>query len=104
MPENNNIPTGLYWQGKMTEVERISLSFQPIETINRSRVTRDKEKDTFFHSKNIQTLVIPEFERRWSKKAQKLFCLKLLYVLRQKLYQETLIDKISLRFLGTNCV
>ena len=31
--ENNNIPTGLYWQGKRTEVERIFLPFQTIETI-----------------------------------------------------------------------
>ena len=44
--ENNNIPTGLYWQGKRTEVERISLPFQTIETINESRATREKEKDT----------------------------------------------------------
>jgi len=35
--ENNNIPADLYWQGKRTEIERISLSFQPIETINKSR-------------------------------------------------------------------
>jgi site-specific DNA-methyltransferase (adenine-specific)/adenine-specific DNA-methyltransferase len=40
--ENNNIPTGLYWQGKRTEVERISLPFQTIETINESRATREK--------------------------------------------------------------
>jgi hypothetical protein len=44
--ENNNIPTGLYWQGKRTEVERISLPFQTIETINESRATREKKKDT----------------------------------------------------------
>jgi adenine specific DNA methylase Mod len=43
---NNSIPTGLYWQGKRTEVERISLPFQTIETINESRATREKEKDT----------------------------------------------------------
>jgi adenine specific DNA methylase Mod len=45
--ENNNIPTGLYWQGKRTEVEKISLPFQTIETINESRATREKEKGTF---------------------------------------------------------
>ncbi len=44
--DNNQIPTGLYWQGKRTEVERISLPFQTIETINESRATREKEKDT----------------------------------------------------------
>jgi hypothetical protein len=43
--ESNNIPTGLYWQGKRTEVERISLPFQTIETINESRATREKDKE-----------------------------------------------------------
>jgi len=46
MSKENNIPTGLYWQGKKTEVERISLPFQTIETINESRVTREKDKET----------------------------------------------------------
>ena len=46
MAKENNLPTGLYWQGKRTEVERISLPFQTIETINESRATREKEKDT----------------------------------------------------------
>jgi DNA modification methylase len=41
----NEIPTGLYWQGKKTEVERIFLPFQTIETINESRATREKEKE-----------------------------------------------------------
>jgi hypothetical protein len=36
MPEFE-LPTGLYWKGKRTEVERISLPFQTIETINESR-------------------------------------------------------------------
>lgn len=44
MAENNKIPTGLYWQGKNTEVERVVLPFQTIETINESRTTREKEK------------------------------------------------------------
>jgi len=44
MPENNLIQTGLYWQGKKTEVERVALPFQTIETINESRATREKEK------------------------------------------------------------
>lgn len=39
-----DIPTGLYWQGKKTEVERIVLPFQTIETINETRATREKEK------------------------------------------------------------
>jgi adenine specific DNA methylase Mod len=46
------IPTGLYWQEKKAEVERISLPFQTIETINESRATREKEKDTFFRGQS----------------------------------------------------
>ncbi|GAB6272643.1 MAG: site-specific DNA-methyltransferase [Smithella sp.] len=47
MPEEvKYMPTGLYWQGKKTEVERIVLPFQTIETINESRATREKEKKT----------------------------------------------------------
>ena len=46
MSKENNIPAGLYWQGKKTEVERISLPFQTIETINESRATREREKDS----------------------------------------------------------
>ena len=37
-------PTGLYWQGKKTEVDRIVLPFQTIETVNESRATREQEK------------------------------------------------------------
>ena len=44
---NNEAPTGLYWKGKRTEVDRIVLPFQTIETINESRATREKEKGTF---------------------------------------------------------
>lgn len=42
--ENKSIPTGLYWQGKETEIERMALPFQTIETVNESRATREKEK------------------------------------------------------------
>jgi DNA modification methylase len=56
---NNNIPTGLYWQGKRTEVERISLPFQTIETINESRATREKEKDTLFRQSSNSKLITP---------------------------------------------
>lgn len=38
-----DLPTGLYWKGKKTEVERIVLPFQTIETINESRATREGE-------------------------------------------------------------
>ncbi|MEK6589452.1 MAG: hypothetical protein AABZ11_02125 [Nitrospinota bacterium] len=63
--ENYNIPTGLYWQGKSTEVERISLPFQTIETINESRATREKKKDTLFR-KTPHPNPLPQGERgRW---------------------------------------
>jgi len=42
--KTKTMPTGLYWQGKKTEVDRIFLPFQTIETINESRATREKEK------------------------------------------------------------
>jgi len=38
-------PTGLYWKGKKTEVDRVVLPFQTIETINESRATREREKE-----------------------------------------------------------
>ena len=44
MANQNKIPTGLYWQEKKTEVERVVLPFQTIETINESRATREREK------------------------------------------------------------
>lgn len=49
MAEGNitELPTGLYWKGKKTEVERNALPFQTIEIINESRATREKEKGTF---------------------------------------------------------
>lgn len=34
--------TGLYWPGKRTQVERIALPFQVVETINVSRATREE--------------------------------------------------------------
>lgn len=43
----SELPTGLYWKGKKTEVERIALPFQTIDVINESRATREKEKGTF---------------------------------------------------------
>jgi adenine-specific DNA-methyltransferase len=43
----SELPTGLYWKGRKTEVERIALPFQTIEIINESRATREKEKGTF---------------------------------------------------------
>lgn len=40
-----DLPTGLYWKDKKTEVDRIVLPFQTIETINESRATREKDKE-----------------------------------------------------------
>lgn len=60
--ENNKVPTGLYWQDKKTEVERISLPFQTIETINESRATREKEKDSLFR-KTPHPNPLPQGER-----------------------------------------
>lgn len=40
--ESNQVTrTGLYWPGKRTEVERIALPFQTVETVNVSRATRE---------------------------------------------------------------
>jgi len=47
---NADMPTGLYWKGKKTEVERTALPFQTIETVNESRATREKEKGSFFRT------------------------------------------------------
>ena len=55
-----DFPTGLYWQGKRTEVERISLPFQTIETINESRATREKTKDTLFRKAPNSKLSTPD--------------------------------------------
>jgi len=38
--ENEVKRTGLYWPGKRTEVERVALPFQVVETVNVSRATR----------------------------------------------------------------
>ena len=53
MNDNNEqeLPLGLYWKGKRTTVDRIVLPFQSleaIETINESRATREKEKNSMF--------------------------------------------------------
>jgi len=42
MASDQTMPTGLYWQGKRTEVERIVLPFQAIERINKSRAMGEK--------------------------------------------------------------
>ncbi|MGQ9492718.1 MAG: DNA methyltransferase [Anaerolineae bacterium] len=40
--ENEVTRTGLYWPGKRTEVERVALPFQVVETVNVSRATREE--------------------------------------------------------------
>lgn len=53
--------TGLYWPGKRTEVERISLPFQVVETVNVSRATREEAP--------LLAGLPPDplFERRWGE-------------------------------------
>ena len=40
--ENEVKRTGLYWPGKRTEVERVALPFQVVETVSVSRATREE--------------------------------------------------------------
>jgi len=40
--ENEVKRTGLYWPGKRTEMERVALPFQVVETVNVSRATREE--------------------------------------------------------------
>jgi len=40
--------TGLYWPGKRTEVERVILPFQVVETINESKADREKAQRDLF--------------------------------------------------------
>jgi len=53
--------TGLYWPGKRTEVERIALPFQVVETVNVSRATREEAP--------LLAGLPPEplFERSWAE-------------------------------------
>ena len=38
----------LEWEGKPTRVERLSLPFQTVETINESRATRQRDRASLF--------------------------------------------------------
>lgn len=38
----------LEWDGKPTQVERLSLPFQTVETINESRATRERDSGALF--------------------------------------------------------
>ncbi|MEW6409982.1 MAG: site-specific DNA-methyltransferase [Nitrospirota bacterium] len=69
--------TGLYWPGKRTEVERVVLPFQVVETINESKADREKAQRDIFtkqakddlwrnkliwgDNKYIMTSLLPEF-------------------------------------------
>jgi len=48
---DQEFPTGLYWKGKTSEVPRVSLPFQTVETINNGQ-THSSGNGTFEHSSN----------------------------------------------------
>jgi Adenine specific DNA methylase Mod len=43
----------LEWDGKPTEVERLSLPFQTVETINQSRATRDRDSGSLLAGRGV---------------------------------------------------
>jgi hypothetical protein len=45
----------LEWDGKPGRVERLTLPFQTVETINESRVTRERDAGTLFGGDDSQT-------------------------------------------------
>jgi 16S rRNA G966 N2-methylase RsmD len=45
----------LEWDGKPTEVERLNLPFQTVETINQSRATRDRDSGSLLASQGGDT-------------------------------------------------
>lgn len=58
--KSHDSPTGLYWKGKRTEVERIVLPFQTVEIINESRATREKDKETPLFKRSRSTDTHPD--------------------------------------------
>ena len=40
----------LVWEGKPTQVERLNLPFQTVETINESRATRQRDRGSLFEA------------------------------------------------------
>lgn len=65
---NEDLPTGLYWKGKTTEVPRVSLPFQTIETINNDYSHNGKYNgDTWYNrliwgeNKYIMSSLLDEF-------------------------------------------
>jgi len=52
--EKNQVnQTGLYWPGKRTEVDRVILPFQTVETINESKADREKVQRELFTKKAL---------------------------------------------------
>jgi len=49
----------LEWDGKPTEVERLSLPFQTVETINQSRATRDRDSGSLLAGQGAETEQAP---------------------------------------------
>lgn len=50
---NGDLPTGLYWKGKTTEVPRVSLPFQTIETINNGHNRNGKYNPSTWYNRLI---------------------------------------------------
>lgn len=51
--ENGVRQTGLYWPDKRTEVDRVILPFQVVETINESKADREKVQRDLFTKKAL---------------------------------------------------
>jgi len=49
----------LEWDGKPTEVERLSMPFQTVETINQSRATRDRDSNSLLAGQGAETAQAP---------------------------------------------
>ncbi len=68
MPKNNAKAnevnqTGLYWPGKRTEIERVILPFQVVETINESKADREKaQRDAW--SRGLDSYLQMMYDRR----------------------------------------
>ena len=82
MPQNNNQKLELQWKNKKTEVEKIVLPFQVLETVNEPRVGERKQAEIFKKelpkwwlegwrnkliwgdNKYIMSSLLPEFARK----------------------------------------
>jgi len=61
---NEVTKTGLYWPGKRTEVERINLPFQVVETINESKADRERLQQTIFKSRDAGSYLLSDLESK----------------------------------------